>query len=92
MQAHTNEHHTENDEHSISAKDYMKSIYGDLPKWAIILAGYRHRENLTQKELGKIVGIKQCNISRMETGHCPIGKNAAKKFAIMFNTDYRMFL
>ncbi len=44
---------------SISAKDYIDKVYEDFPRWAISLAGLRHRENLTQKQLGEMIDVKQ---------------------------------
>jgi DNA-binding XRE family transcriptional regulator len=79
-------------EKSISGKEYVKKACGDLPQWAVYLAGLRYRENLTQKELGEKIDVKQSNISLMERGLRPIGKNIAQRLAKVFNTDYRLFL
>lgn len=98
MRAHTRKHHTNKEsvvheeEKSISAKDYLKKVYEDFPRWAISSAGLRHRENLTQKQLGEIIDVKQSNISLMERGLRPIGKNIAQRLAKVFKTDYRIFL
>jgi predicted transcriptional regulator len=56
------------------------------------LRGARKRENLTQKELASLIGISQTNISEMEHGKRPIGKEMAKRFARALNVDYRIFL
>ena len=74
MRAHTRKHHTRQgsqvreEEKSISADDYIKKAQKDLnlPMWAISLAGLRYREDLTQKQLGEIIDVKQSNISLME--------------------------
>ena len=79
-------------EKSISAQEYAKRACGDLPQWAVYLAGLRYRENLTQKELGEKIDVKQNNISLMERGLRPIGKNIAQRLAKVFKTDYRLFL
>lgn len=98
MRAHMKGHRIERDsvareeEKSISADDYIKQAYGDFPRWAISLAGLRYRENLTQKQLGEMIGVKQSNISLMERGLRVIGKNIAKRLAKVFKTDYRIFL
>jgi len=98
MQAHTRKHLTKQEsqlreeEGSISAEEYLKKSYGDFPRWAISLAGLRYRENLTQKQLGEMIGVKQSNISLMERGVRPIGKDIAKRLAKVFDTDYRIFL
>ena len=98
MRGHTRKHRTKQEtklskeEKSISADNYIKEVYGDLPRWSISLAGLRYREDLTQKELGEMIGVKQSNISQMERGLRPIGKNIAQRLAKVFETDYRIFL
>lgn len=77
---------------TVSADEFFKEIFGDRPEWSIHLAGLRHRENLTQVELGKLLGLHQSVISQMETGKRSIGKRTAKKLAEFFDTDYRYFL
>lgn len=77
---------------TVSAKSHFKKVYGDLPKWSIYLAGLRHREGLTQKQLSEKINVKQSNISLMERGLRAIGKNVAQRLAKVFNTDYRLFL
>ncbi|OQY55975.1 MAG: transcriptional regulator [Desulfobacteraceae bacterium 4572_88] len=56
------------------------------------LAGSRHREGLTQRELAEKTCVPQRHISEMENGKRPIGKKMAKKFAETLNVDYRVFL
>ena len=97
MQAHMRKHHTKQnqtiaEDTYISAEEVMKKIRGKRPEWAVILRGLRYREDLTQKELGDLLGIAQTNISQMEHGKRPIGKKFAKKLADFFNTDYKFFL
>lgn len=98
MREHTKKHLTKkksqsgSEEKSISADAYYKEVYGDFPKWATYLSGLRCRENLTQKQLGEIIGAKQNHISEMERGIRPIGKNIAQRLAKVFKTDYRKFL
>ena len=53
---------------------------------------FRMRDDLTQAELAKKTGMLQSHISEMEKGTRPIGKIVAKKFAQVFNTDYKLFL
>lgn len=80
------------EEKGISVADYYKQSYGDFPRWAVLLSGLRNREGLTQTELGKMIGVAQYHISRMEHGKRAIGKAMAKKLAALFKTDYRIFL
>lgn len=58
----------------------------------VVLRGLRTRDDLTQAELAKKTGMLQSHISEMEKGSRPIGKTVAKKFAQVFNTDYKLFL
>lgn len=98
MRARTRKHPTKQEaslikeEKSISASKFLDETFEDLPRGAVSLAGLRYRENMTQKELGELIGVKQGNISQMERGLRPIGKNMAKTFAKVFKTDYRIFL
>ena len=56
------------------------------------LAGIRCRENLTQDEMAKKLGICRSNLSAMERGKRPIGKDLAKKIAAIFGGSYKSFL
>jgi DNA-binding XRE family transcriptional regulator len=56
------------------------------------LAGARHREGLTQRQLAEKCGLPQRHISEMENGKRPIGKESAKKLAAALNADYRALL
>ena len=64
----------------------------DLPEWATNLRGLRHREDLTQGEFASAIRIPQSNLSAMEGGKRPIGKELARRIAETFGTDYRHFL
>lgn len=56
------------------------------------LAGARHREGLTQRQLAEKSGIPQRHISEMENGKRSIGKENARRLAAALNADYRAFL
>ena len=56
------------------------------------LAGARHREGLTQRELARITGIPQRHISEMENSKRVISRKTAEKFAKALNADCRVFL
>lgn len=100
MRAHTRKYDTNNfqsfslEEEGVPAEEIIEKFCRDkdLPQWAVMLSGLRYREGLTQKALGEILGLKQTNISKMENGKRPIGKNVAKRLADLFHTDYRLFL
>lgn len=101
MQGHTRKHpikqehiHSKYEEGSISADDFTKEACEEmrLPIWAISLAGLRYRDGLTQQKLGDLIDVSPKNISNMERGRRPIGKDIAKRLAKVFKTDYRDFL
>lgn len=76
----------------LSFDEAIKELLRGLPQGSVALRGFRNRENLTQNALGVLLGIQQTNISKMERGERPIGKETAKKLAKLFETDYRIFL
>ena len=57
-----------------------------------ILRGFRAREEMTQAGLAVKVGAKAANISEMERGKRPIGKDMAKRLAKVFKVSYKVFL
>lgn len=57
-----------------------------------VLKGSRFREGLTQAQLSARIGVKAANISEMERGKRPIGKEMAKRLAKALNTKYKVFL
>jgi DNA-binding XRE family transcriptional regulator len=95
MRAHTKKHPIESkvSKHgNILADDYFNEVYGDRSRASVSLSGLRYREDYTQKELGDMIGVNQANISKMEKGTRPIGKDIAKRLAKVFKVDYRIFL
>ncbi len=64
----------------------------DTNPCGVYLRGIRLREDLTQQALAELTGISRSNISAMEHGKRPIGKELAKKLADTLNCDYRRFL
>lgn len=57
-------------------------------KSGLVLRGARFREGLSQKELSKLSGITQENISKMENGNRKIGEKVAKRLANALNINY----
>jgi ribosome-binding protein aMBF1 (putative translation factor) len=53
----------------------------------LALRGARYREGLSQKELARLSGVSQENISRMEGGHRSVGNKVAKKLAKVLHVD-----
>lgn len=56
------------------------------------LAGFRHREGMTQAMLAEATGIPQRHISEMENGKRGIGVASAKRLAEALHCDYRRLL
>jgi ribosome-binding protein aMBF1 (putative translation factor) len=56
------------------------------------LRGARYREDVSQRQLSKLTGVSVQNISAMEHGRRPIGKEMAKRLAKVLNTDWRLLL
>ena len=56
------------------------------------LRGLRSREELTQKQLAEMIGVKPSHISEMENGKRTIGKEMAKRLAKALQTEYKVFL
>jgi len=73
-----------------SWKTAFPGLLGNEP--GAYLAGARHREGLTQRQLAEQSGIPQRHISEMENGKRTIGKENARKLAAALNADYWAFL
>jgi DNA-binding XRE family transcriptional regulator len=53
---------------------------------------YRTRADLTQVALAKKLNVKQHHLSEIENNKRSIGKELAKKLAVVLKCDYRKFL
>src|SRR5512140_1078598 len=69
----------------------LEEVFPDLHQGSAI-RGLRLREGLTQEQLAGLLGVKRPNLSEMENGKRPIGKNMAKRLAQVLKTDYKVFL
>jgi transcriptional regulator with XRE-family HTH domain len=69
----------------------LEEVFPDLHQGSAI-RGLRLREGLTQEQLAHLLGVKRPNLSEMENGKRPIGKNMAKRLAQVLKTDYKIFL
>lgn len=69
----------------------LEELFPDLHPGSAI-RGLRYREELTQAQLAKKIGVKRHHISEMENDKRPIGKEMAKRLAKALNTDYKVFL
>lgn len=77
---------------NVPADDVFQSLTEKYSKAGALLRGLRVREGLNQIEFAKIIDTTQANLSSMENGNRPIGKNKAKLIAEKFDVDYRYFL
>jgi len=80
------------DEDFIPAEEIFPDVFDSVKGPAVALRGARHREEMTQVELAKTLGIRQHHLSEMEHGKRPIGKAMAKKLGKKLRCDYRLFL
>lgn len=84
--------HAISTEGNISADEIFAELDQKSGKAAALLKGLRARENLTQVEFAKKIGVSQNNLSKMENGKRPIGKTIAKRIANKFDVSYKIFL
>ena len=70
--------------------DKIKERIKRFSKAGLALRGARYRKGLSQKELAKLCGISQENLSKMENGKRAIGEKVAKKLAKALDIDYRL--
>ena len=77
-------------ERNYTIAEVFPEYIGKEPQTAI--RAYRHRENITQRELSTMTGIPQRHISEMENGKRVIGKEMAKRLGKALKADYKMFL
>ncbi|QMT62086.1 helix-turn-helix domain-containing protein [Legionella sp. PC997] len=76
----------------LSIDDVFGELINEHGEPGLLLRGLRHREGLSQIEFSKTLNITQTNLSAMENGRRPIGKELAKRIAEKFQVDYRIFL
>ncbi len=69
----------------------VEDIFGEITP-AQVLRGLRHREGLKQKDLAAALGVSPANLSEMEHGRRPIGKEMANRLAKVLGTNYKVFL
>lgn len=82
----------DDDEDTLSIEEAFVDLYKDIGKPAMLLRGFRKRDELTQIQLAKKLGTTQSAIAEMENGQRKIGLKMAKKIADFFNTNYKEFI
>jgi plasmid maintenance system antidote protein VapI len=82
------------EEEGQEAEDRLYSIEEVFPNFhpGDTLKGARLMHELTQAQLGTMIGVKPGHISEMEKGKRPIGKEMARRIAKALNTSYKVFL
>ena len=84
----------------IRSKDHFpvpsEKVFADIEsrftKAGVLLKGLRGREGLTQVQFARKIHVTQANLSNMENGRRPIGKQIAKRIEKIFKVNYRYFL
>lgn len=56
------------------------------------LRGARYREDVSQRQLAKLTGVSVQNISAMENGRRPVGKEMAKRLGKVLHVDWRVLI
>ena len=79
-------------EESISADDFFAPYDKEFSKPGMLLRGLRVREGYTQEQLAQLIDVTQANLSKMELGKRPIGKEMAKRIAKQFGINYQRLL
>jgi DNA-binding XRE family transcriptional regulator len=69
----------------------IEEVFPDMSP-AKVLRGLRGKENVTQAEFARRIGIAQHHISEMETGKRSITLEMAKRIGETFNVSYKVFL
>lgn len=77
---------------SISAAEFFLPYEQKFTKPGLLLRGLRVREGLTQTEFAEKIAVTQANLSHMENGRRPIGRDIAKRIEKQFRINYKNFL
>ncbi|HTR00331.1 MAG TPA: helix-turn-helix transcriptional regulator [Candidatus Acidoferrum sp.] len=82
----------EDDDVLIPAEVVSPILADDARRPGAMVRGSRYKEEMTQVELAKRLGIRQSHLSEMENAKRPIGKEMAKRLGEVFRTNYKVFL
>ena len=75
-----------------SVEETFADLINAYGKPGALLQGLRAKEGLTQVIFAKAIKVSQANLSAMENGRRPIGKDIAQRIGKKFKIDYRIFL
>ncbi len=76
----------------VASEKVFAEIESKFSKAGVLLKGLRGREGLTQVQFAQKIHVTQANLSNMENGRRPIGKQIAKRIERIFKVNYRYFL
>ena len=79
-------------EENVPADDVLREVHEKYGKTGSVIRGFRAREEMAQIELARKLGVTQGDLSKMENGKRPVGKEMARRLAKVFSTDYRVFI
>ena len=91
MLEHTKKLYTNDDNETIPADEMFKELDRKHGVVGSTIRGFRARDNMTQTELARRLGVHQSNVSQIEYSKRAIGKKMAEKLAKIFKTSYRLF-
>lgn len=80
------------EEETIPSEKVFAALDKKYGRSGVALQGARMKENFSQSALAKKIGISQADLSKMEHGKRPIGRQMAKRLAKVLKIDYRVFL
>ena len=80
------------DEETISADEVFRELDAKYTRPGVCLRGSRAKEEMSQAELARRLGISQSDLSKMELGKRPIGKKMAIRLGKILNVGYKVFL
>ena len=83
---------TEESDQPIAWEELAKDRIAKYKKSGLVLRGMRYRENMSQKNLAKLSGVSQNEISKIENGKRTVGEKVAKRIAEALNFDYRLLI
>lgn len=82
----------QNKEETVPWREGFTDLINKFGEQGAALKGLRLKEGFSQVALAAQLDMDQGDISKMERGLLPIGKERAKRFAQLFKVKYQLFL
>ncbi len=76
----------------VDSEEVFADLHAKYTRPGSILRGARLKEDMSQIELAKRLGITQGDLSKMEHGKRPISVKMAKRLGKILNVGYQVFL